>query len=85
VKEGKWQRGPRSRHTWMLSTHKAVMALTLVGVTPGAFRDWRDWSSESSSAMAAMIRSTVADQTRREKGRDWTRTSTSRARVEWAR
>jgi hypothetical protein len=46
------------------------MALTLVGVTPGAFRDWRDWSSEPSSAMAAMIRSTVADQTRREKGRD---------------
>ena len=52
----------------MFSTQIAVMALTLVGVTPGAFKAWSDCNSVSSSSIAAMLILSVSEETDNEKG-----------------
>lgn len=51
----------------MFSTQIAVMALTLVGVTPGAFKAWSDCNSVSSSSIAAMLMFSVSEKTDDEK------------------
>jgi hypothetical protein len=56
---GKQLGAPRDRHTWILSTHICVMALTLVGVTPGGFNVDRDCNCVVNSSKAAMIRARV--------------------------
>jgi len=43
------------------------MALTLVGVTPGAFKAWSDCNSVSSSSIAAMLILSVSEETDDEK------------------
>lgn len=52
----------------MFSTQIAVMALTLVGVTPGAFKAWSDCNSVSSSSIAVMLKFSVSEKTDNEKG-----------------
>lgn len=44
------------------------MALTLVGVTPGAFKAWSDCSSVSSSSIAVMLMFSISEGTDDEKG-----------------
>lgn len=56
------KQGLSGQHTCMFSMHIAVMALTLVGVTPGAFNVWSDCKSDSNSSMAAMFIFSVSDQ-----------------------
>jgi hypothetical protein len=51
----------------MFSTQMAVMALTLVGVTPGAFNVCNDCNSVSSSSIAAILRFSTPGQNDRRK------------------
>lgn len=73
-KKTRWK-GFDGQHTCMFSTQIAVIALTLVGVTPGAFNDWSDCKSASSSSIAAILMLNLSDQTDRRQrnpgGRVW--------------